>query len=54
MIPPRDPYQSKKGFRVQIGSKGGAVFQPAGILEYVEDLKHGPNADIEPEETFLS
>jgi hypothetical protein len=28
------------------------VFQPAGIQEYAEDLKHGPNADIEPEDIF--
>jgi len=39
--------------------QGGAEFQSAGMLKYVEDLKRGPNAEIYPssgglgQKTFL-
>jgi len=32
--------------------QGGAELQPAGILEYSEDLKQGPNAEIGPKDFF--
>ena len=38
--------------RILVQSQGGARFQPAGILEYVEDLKPGPNAEIGPKDIF--
>ena len=33
-------------------NQGGAKFQPAGILKYVEDLKRGPNTEIGPKDYF--
>lgn len=33
--------------RIAVQDRGGAEFQPAGILEYVEDLERGSNKDIE-------
>jgi hypothetical protein len=38
--------------RVLVQCQGGAEFQPAGILWYVEDLKRGPNAEIGPKNYF--
>ena len=38
--------------RILVQGQGGAEFQPAGILEYVEDLKRGPNAGIGPKDFF--
>ena len=35
--------------KIPAQDQGGAEFQPAGILGYVEDLEGGSNADIEPE-----
>jgi hypothetical protein len=32
--------------------RGGAEFQTAGILLYVEDLKRGTNKDIGPKDIF--
>ncbi|MBW2412644.1 MAG: hypothetical protein JRF72_22835 [Deltaproteobacteria bacterium] len=32
--------------------RGGAEFQPAGILQYFEELKRGPNAEVEPKDIF--
>jgi hypothetical protein len=32
--------------------RGGAEFQPAGILEYFEDLKRGTNKEIGPKDFF--
>jgi hypothetical protein len=49
---------SKIGFWFKIsrrnsaGQKRGAEFQPAGILNYVEDLKREPSADIGPKGIF--
>ena len=34
--------------------QGGTEFQPGGILRYVEDLKQGANAEIEPKDIFRS
>ena len=36
--------------KIPAQDQGGAEFQPAGILEYVEDLGGGPNAEIGPED----
>jgi hypothetical protein len=38
--------------RILVQGQGGAEFQPAGILKYVEDLKRGPNAEIGPKDIF--
>jgi hypothetical protein len=35
-----------------VQDRGGAEFQTAGILLYVEDLKRGTNKDIEPKDIF--
>lgn len=40
--------------KIPAQDQGGAEFQPAGILEYVEDLEGGSNADIELEAVSLS
>jgi hypothetical protein len=36
--------------RILVQDQGGAEFQPAGILKYVEDLKRGTNAEVGPED----
>ncbi len=38
--------------RIFAEGQGGAKFQTAGILKYVEDLKRRPNAEIEPKDIF--
>ena len=38
--------------RILVQGQGGAEFQPADILTYVEDLKQGPNAEIGPKDFF--
>jgi hypothetical protein len=35
-----------------VQDRGGAEFQTAGILLYVEDLKQGTNKDIGPKDIF--
>jgi len=35
-----------------VQDRGGAEFQTAGILLYVEDLKRGTNKDIGPKDIF--
>jgi hypothetical protein len=35
-----------------VQNRGGAEFQTAGILLYVEDLKRGSNKDIGPKDIF--
>jgi hypothetical protein len=35
-----------------VQDRGGAEFQTAGILEYVEDLKRGTNKDMGPKDIF--
>jgi hypothetical protein len=37
---------------MSVQGQGGDWFQPAGILEYVEDLKPVSNAEIEPTGIF--
>ena len=38
--------------RILVQDRGGAEFQTAGILQYVEDLKRGTNKDIGPKDIF--
>ena len=38
--------------RTLVQGQGGFEFRPAGMLEYIEDLKRGPNAEIGPEDLF--
>jgi len=38
--------------RILVQDVGGAGFQTAGILQYVEDLKAGPNTRIGPKDLF--
>jgi hypothetical protein len=38
--------------RILVQGRGGAEFQPGGILEYFEDLKRGTNKDIGPKDIF--
>ena len=38
--------------RILAQGQGGAEFQPAGILKYVEDLERGPNTEIGPKDFF--
>ncbi len=38
--------------RILVQSQGGAEFQTAGILKYVEDLKRDPNMEIGPKDIF--
>jgi hypothetical protein len=38
--------------RILVPDRGGAEFQTAGILEYVEDLKRGTNKDMGPKDIF--
>jgi len=38
--------------RILVQDRGGAGFQTAGILLYVEDLKRGTNKDIGPKDIF--
>jgi hypothetical protein len=38
--------------RTLVQDQGGAEFQPADILQYFEDLKRGPNAEIGPKVIF--
>jgi hypothetical protein len=38
--------------RILVQGEGGAWFQPAGILQYVEDLKPGTNTQIGPKDFF--
>ena len=40
--------------RIPVQGQGGAEFQPAGILEYVEDLEGVPNAEIGAEVISVS
>ena len=35
-----------------VQDRGGFLFQPAGILKYVEDLKRGANKDMGPKDFF--
>ena len=35
-----------------VQDQGGAEFQPAGILKYVEDLKRDTNTGIGPKDFF--
>jgi len=35
-----------------VQDQGGAEFQTAGILKYVEDLKRGTNTEIGPKDFF--
>ena len=44
---PLSPEVAEAAFQVQ--DQGGVSLQPAGILQYVEDLKRGSNTEIEPE-----
>jgi hypothetical protein len=38
--------------RILAQGQGGAEFQPAGILKYVEELKRGPNTEIGKKDFF--
>jgi hypothetical protein len=38
--------------RIFVRDQGGAEYQPAGILKYVEDLRRGLNADIGRKDSF--
>jgi hypothetical protein len=38
--------------RILVQDRGGAEFETAGILLYVEDLKRGTNKDIGPKDIF--
>ena len=38
--------------KILVQNQGGAKFQPAGILKYVEDLKRGSNAEVGPKDYF--
>ena len=38
--------------RILVQGRGGAEFQPTGILEYFEDLKRGINKEIGPKDIF--
>jgi hypothetical protein len=38
--------------RILVQDRGGAEFQTAGILLYVEDLKPGTNKDMGPKDIF--
>ena len=38
--------------RILVQDQGGAEFQPAGILKYFEELRRGPNIEIEPKNFF--
>ena len=38
--------------RILVQDRGGAAFQTAGILLYVEDLKREANKDIGPKDIF--
>jgi len=38
--------------KILVQGQGGTKLQPAGILEYVEDLERGPNAEIGPKDFF--
>jgi len=38
--------------RILVPDRGGAEFQTAGILLYVEDLKRGTNKDMGPKDIF--
>ncbi len=44
--------KSNLKIRILVQDQGGSEFQPAGILKYVEDLKRGTNAEIEPKNFF--
>jgi hypothetical protein len=45
-------YRSHLKKRILVQDQGGAEFQPAGILKYVEDLKRGPNAEVGTKDFF--
>ena len=38
--------------RILVQDQGGAEFQPADILQYFEELKRGPNAEVGPKDIF--
>jgi len=38
--------------RILVQGQDGAEVQPAGILKYSEELKRGPNTEIEPKDFF--
>jgi hypothetical protein len=38
--------------RMLVQGQGEAEVQPAGILQYSDELKRGPNAEIEPKDIF--
>jgi hypothetical protein len=48
-LPPSISHLKK---RILVQDQGGAEFQPAGILKYVEDLKRGTNAEVGPKDFF--
>jgi hypothetical protein len=43
-----DKQQKLSQYWIWVQVQGGAEFQPAGILVYVEELKLSPNAEIGP------
>ena len=47
-----DSIRSHLKKRILVQDQGGAEFQPAGILKYVEDLKRGANTEIGPKDFF--
>ena len=49
---PTDFCRSHLKNRILVQDRGGAEFQTAGILEYVEDLKRGTNKDIGLKDIF--
>jgi len=49
---PANSFRSHLKKRMLVQDRGGAEFQTAGILEYVEDLKRGTNKDIGPKDIF--
>jgi hypothetical protein len=38
--------------RIFVQSQGGLEFQPAGVLQYFEDLKREPNTGFGPKDIF--
>jgi hypothetical protein len=55
-IGPKDFFERNTGSHfknwILVQYQGGAEFQTAGILRYVEDLKRGTNAEIGPKDFF--
>jgi hypothetical protein len=46
------PTRSHLKKRILVKYRGGAKFQPAGILRYFEELKRGTNKEIGPKDIF--